>query len=331
MELQPVDRKSGEVLVAPQKDATSSKPGDASVISASAELNGASDACDEIDYPKGWRLAAIAIAVVLSMFLASLDLTIIATAIPKITDDFHSLSQVGWYAAALFLAVAATQSVWGKAFKYFPIKTVYLLSIFIFEVGSLMCGVSQNSITLIVGRAITGFGVAGSFAGSYIIIGVSAPEKGRPALTGLLGSAYAIASVIGPLIGGALTDRASWRWCFYINLPCGAVAALSIVCFFHVPKNIRPAQATLMEKLLQMDLLGFLTITASVILYLLAFQWAGVEKRWGSADVIGLLVGSGTLSLMFMANEWWQGERALLLPTILKEYTISNGCIFCFL
>ncbi len=106
---------------------------------------------------------------------------------------------------------------------------------------------------------------------------------------------------------------------------------MSIVCFFHVPKNIRPAQATLMEKLLQMDLLGFLTITASVILYLLAFQWAGVEKRWGSADVIGLLVGSGTLSLMFIANEWWQGERALLLPTILKEYTISNGCIFCFL
>ncbi len=78
------------------------------------------------------------------------------------------------------------------------------------ELSSL--GVSQNSITLIVGRAITGFGVAGSFAGSYIIIGVSAPEKGRPALTGLLGSAYAIASVIGPLIGGALTDRASWRW-----------------------------------------------------------------------------------------------------------------------
>ena len=164
--------------------------------------------------------------------------TIIATAIPHITDEFHSLNQVGWYASALFLTVAATQSVWGKAFKYFPIKIVYLLSIAIFELGSLICGkpsrqntcsssenpidnaefglhtpgVSQNSTTLIVGRAITGFGVAGSFSGSYIIIAVSAPEKQRPALAGLLGSAYAIASVLGPLIGGALTDRASWRW-----------------------------------------------------------------------------------------------------------------------
>lgn len=81
----------------------------------------------------------------------------------------------------------------------------------------LIVGVAQNSSTLIVGRAITGFGVAGSFAGSYIIIGVSAPEKKRPALTGLLGSAYAVASVIGPLVGGALTDRVTWRW-WYVRI-----------------------------------------------------------------------------------------------------------------
>lgn len=131
----------------------------------------------------------------------------------------------------MFLTVAAAQSLWGKAFKYFSIKTVYLISIAVFEIGSLICGkkrtvgivayshallivsgVAQNSTTLIVGRAVTGFGVAGTFGGSYIIIGVSVPPEKRPAMTGFMGSAYAIASVIGPLIGGALTDRISWRW-----------------------------------------------------------------------------------------------------------------------
>lgn len=284
----------------------------------------------EIEYVTGWRFIAIAIAIVLSMFLASLDLTIIATAIPQITNQFHSLDQVGWYGSALFLTVAATQGIWGKAFKYFPIKTVYLLSIFIFEIGSLICGVSNNSTTLIVGRAITGVGVAGSFAGSYIIIGVSAPPKQRPALTGLLGSAYAIASVIGPLIGGALTDRTTWRWCFYINLPCGAVAAASIALFLRVPKQITPAEMTLAAKLRNMDILGFVTITASVVCYLLAVQWGGVRKSWASADVIGCLVGFVLLLGLFLVNERWQKGAAQLSPSVLKNRTLAIGCAFCF-
>lgn len=85
------------------------------------------------------------------------------------------------------------------------------------------------------------------------------------------------------------------------------------------------------EKLLQMDLLGFLTITASVVCYLLALQWGGVEKRWSSADVVGCLIGFGVFLIAFVVNEWWQGEKALLLPAVLKDYTIAIGCAFCFL
>ena len=108
------------------------------------------------DYPKAFKLAFIVVALVLSIFLVALDMTIVATAIPKITDEFHSLNQVGWYGSAFFLTVGAFQSTWGKAYKYFKLKPTFLVSIGIFELGSLICAVAQDSTTLIVGRAIAG-------------------------------------------------------------------------------------------------------------------------------------------------------------------------------
>ena len=108
------------------------------------------------DYPKAFKLAFIVVALVLSIFLVALDMTIVATAIPKITDEFHSLNDVGWYGSAFFLTVGAFQSTWGKGYKYFNLKPTFLLSIAIFELGSLICAVAQDSTTLIVGRAIAG-------------------------------------------------------------------------------------------------------------------------------------------------------------------------------
>ncbi len=108
------------------------------------------------DYPKAFKLAFIVVALVLSMFLVALDMTIVATAIPKITDEFHSLDQVGWYGSAFFLTLGAFQSTWGKAYKFFPLKTSFLVSIGIFELGSLICAVAPTSTALIIGRAIAG-------------------------------------------------------------------------------------------------------------------------------------------------------------------------------
>lgn len=164
------------------------------------------------DYPRALQLTFIVVALVLSIFLVSLDMTIVATAIPRITDEFHSLNDVGWYGSAFFLTVASFQSTWGKAYKYFPLKPAFLLSIGIFEIGSLICGVAQNSITLIIGRAIAGMGGAGIASGAYTIIAFAVPPAQRPAFTGILGAIYGCASVIGPLLGGVFTSQATWRW-----------------------------------------------------------------------------------------------------------------------
>jgi len=169
----------------------------------------------ETEYASGLKLATIMVALCLAVFLVALDNTIIATAIPKITDDFSALNDIGWYASSYLLTSCAFQLLFGKFYTIFSIKWVFLIAIAIFELGSLICGVAPTSIALIIGRAIAGVGSAGIFSGGLIIIAYSVPLPKRPIYTGLVGAMYGIASVVGPLLGGAFTDHLTWRWCFY--------------------------------------------------------------------------------------------------------------------
>ncbi|KAI1758250.1 putative gliotoxin efflux pump [Xylaria castorea] len=277
------------------------------------------------EYPQGWKLWLVYIATLLSMFL-----TIVATAIPKITEEFKSLDEAGWYGSAFFLSLAVFQSPWGKIYKYHPIKITYTISVFIFELGSLICGVAQNSQTLIAGRVITGTGGAGVTIGTYVIISHLVPPSKAPAFIGGIGAVFGIASVAGPLVGGALTGQVSWRWCFYINLPIGGFAAL--VFFILFPKPTAPLpQATIKEKLLQLDPLGTTLAIASIVSYFLALEWGGVSKAWSDADVVGTLVGSALLAIAFGVVQWALDQRASIIPRILAQRHVASSSAFIFL
>ncbi|KAI4601238.1 hypothetical protein KJ359_012428 [Pestalotiopsis sp. 9143b] len=282
-------------------------------------------------YPSGSKLFFIVAALVLAIFLASLDMTIVATAIPKITDEFGGLDKVSWYGSAFFMTNGGFQSAWGKAYKYAPLKPTFLASVAVFELGSLVCGAAPNPVALIIGRAIAGVGAAGLGTGVYTIIAHAVPPARRASYTGFVGMSYGAAAVLGPLVGGAFTDRVSWRWCFYINLPIGFLSALIILFLFESPDSAAPVTAPWREKLLQMDLVGVALVMAALISYTLALQYAGQSMAWGSSTVVGLLVGSAALAVAFGWWECFQGERAMIPPRLVKKRSVGISSVFTFL
>jgi predicted MFS family arabinose efflux permease len=170
-------------------------------------------------YPRGIRLVLITTGLILSIFVAALDSTIISTAIPSITTDFGSITNIAWYGSAYIVNQAAFQPAWGRAYYYFPLKTTFLLSILVFEIGNIVCATAPSSEVLILGRVVAGMGSGGIFSGALISIALTAGPDHRAAYMGLVGVTFGTASVVGPLLGGVLTDGPGWRWIFWYVIP----------------------------------------------------------------------------------------------------------------
>ncbi|KAF1829262.1 MFS gliotoxin efflux transporter glia [Decorospora gaudefroyi] len=281
-------------------------------------------------YPQGLHLVILVVAVNMAIFLASLDQTIIGTAIPKITDEFHGLRQVSWYGSAYFMCLGGFQSVWGKAMRFFPLKITFITTVLIFELGSLICGVSPNSTAFIVGRAIAGVGGAGITTGATVILALSAEPAKRPTLMGTMGLSYCLAFLLGPIVGGAFSESVTWRWCFYINLPIGGVSLALVYVFFKTPSTAKVEEATLSEKLRHMDPIGVMLAMGAIISFILALQYGGVSYAWNSSMVIGLLVGFVVILLTLAGWEYSQGDYAMLPRRLFQRRSLWAGSLFQF-
>ncbi|KAK6532063.1 hypothetical protein TWF694_003226 [Orbilia ellipsospora] len=282
------------------------------------------------EYPTAWKLAIISIALCLSVFCMALDNTIIATAIPKITDHFKSLDDVGWYGSAYMLTTCSFQLLFGKFYTFYSVKWVYLTALMIFEVGSIVCAAAPTSTALIIGRAIAGIGSAGIFAGALLIVAQTVPLEKRPTYTGMIGSMYGLASVAGPLLGGVFTDseKLTWRWCFWINLPFGAVTVAFIVFFYTDIRQSKATATTWKERLEQFDLHGTAVFMPAIICLLLALQWGGSKYPWNNGRIIALLVIAGLLLIAFVAIQIWKQDKATVPPRILKQRSVASGAWF---
>ncbi|KAK8917526.1 Efflux pump roqT [Metarhizium anisopliae] len=319
---------------------------------------------DGAKHQTGMKLFWIVLALCLSVFLEALaariqltgghnspDLTIVTTAIPTITDHFHSLQDVGWYGSgmsnprlllrrkpcanmmflrtAYLLTSASLQLLFGRIYSQFTIKWVYLSSIVIFELGSLICGVANRSSIFIIGRAIAGVGSAGIFTGSLVILSQSVRLERRPFFTGIIGSMYGIASVVGPVLGGLFANKLTWRWCFLINLPLGAVAALVIITLLE-PTRHSGEQDTKANRLRQCDPFGSVLFIAATVCLLLALQWGGTQHDWNSWRVILLFCSFGILILVFVLVQYIRQECATVPPRIFLQRTVWSSSLFGF-
>ncbi|KAH8889467.1 MFS general substrate transporter [Thozetella sp. PMI_491] len=281
---------------------------------------------------KGLKLSLVITAITSVTFLMLLDTSIMSTAIPKITDEFHSLSDVGWYGSAYLLAFSVMQLLSGKLYNKFRTKWTYLCLFGLFELGSLLCGVATSSQMLIVGRAVAGLGGAGLINGAMTIIGTTVPLHKQPALIGVLMGVAETGVVCGPLVGGAFTGYTTWRWCFYVNLPLGTIVALYLF-FVSIPDQIvkAPPLTVLANIHLELDLGGFVLFSGAVIQLLLALQYGGATLPWDSAIVIGLLVGSVATFAVF--TEWIRrlGDKSLVPISIVSRQAVWASALTALL
>ncbi|KAK9328781.1 major facilitator superfamily domain-containing protein [Lipomyces starkeyi] len=280
---------------------------------------------NETGYLTGFKLIITIFSLTIVGFLLLLDVSVVATAIPKITSDFHSLNDVGWYGAAYLLANCALQPLTGKIYGEFNMKWTLLGFLGVFELGSVLCGAATSSNMLIIGRAIAGLGGSGILNGGYSIIHASAPLEKQPFLVGIVMGVAQIGILCGPLLGGAFTEYVSWRWCFYINLPCGGLATF-LLLLISVPSNDAKGQ-TFINRLLKLDLIGFLLFAPAAIQFILALEWGGIRYAWKSATIIGLFCGSFGMLLVFVGWQHRMGDKAMIPLSIIKRRVIWSSCI----
>ncbi|KAK1996713.1 major facilitator superfamily transporter [Colletotrichum falcatum] len=280
-------------------------------------------------YATPQELALLSTVFTIATFMIAIDGSILATAIPKITSDFHQLDDVPWYGSAYLFTEMAFQPTFGRLYTLFEARVLYLLSIILFEAGSVLCAASPNSAVLITGRVVSGTGAAGLLCGSLAVYGRSVPLRARPFGMALVTSMYGIAGVLGPTLGGLITDtpQLTWRFCFWINLPFGAV---TFAIAYKILKAKTPVHGrlSLRQKLEKLDVLGASMLLIGLVTLFFALQWGGSKYPWSDPRVYACLIVSGVFTAAFVLLQATKKEEAIIPVRILSQRTVAISCVF---
>jgi EmrB/QacA subfamily drug resistance transporter len=256
------------------------------------------------------------VALMLGMFLAALDQTIVSTALPTIVGDLGGLNHLSWVVTSYLLASTVSTPIYGKLGDMIGRKPVFLAAILIFLAGSMLAGLSQSMTELIGFRALQGIGAGGLMVGAQAIIADIVPPRERGRYMGLIGSVFAVASVAGPLLGGFFVDNLSWRWVFYVNMPVGALAIIIVITRLHLhTPTIRH----------RIDYLGAGLLTGAVGALILLTTWGGSTYGWGSRTIVGLGIAGVALMAAFI---WWEkrASEPILPLTLFRSRVFSVSC-----
>jgi EmrB/QacA subfamily drug resistance transporter len=236
------------------------------------------------------RILAIYSGLMVTLLLAALDQTIVATALPKVVSELGGITQYSWVFTAYMLGSTVTVPLYGKLGDAYGRKPLFIVAISIFLAGSALCGAAQNMVELVVFRAIQGVGAGGLFPLTLAMVGMIVPPRDRGRYQGLIGSVFAAASIIGPLIGGFIVDNTSWRWIFYVNLPVGGLALAVILVT--MPRRPYKQEHSI-------DWLGAAVLGLGTTALLLGLVWGGRDYPWTAGPVIGALVAAAVLLVAF--------------------------------